>query len=71
MALITLMDKPTNAIKNEESVISIFFSKAFDTVNHDNYARKVGTLWNTGLHFIVLHELSLKSTTVFYLFLLY
>ena len=27
MALITLMDKPTNAIKNEESVISIFFQK--------------------------------------------
>ena len=37
MALITLMDKLTNAIENGEYVIGIFldFSKPFDTVNHD------------------------------------
>ena len=36
MALITLMEKPTNAIKYEGYVKGIFwdFSKAFDMVNH-------------------------------------
>ena len=43
MALITLMDKLTNAIENGEYVIGIFldFSKAFDTVNHDILLEKL------------------------------
>ena len=43
MALITLMDKLTNAIENGEYVIGIFldFSKAFDTVNRDILLEKL------------------------------
>ena len=43
MALITLMDKLTNAIENGEYGIGIFldFSKAFDTVNHDILPEKL------------------------------
>ena len=37
LALVTLIDKLTQAIENGEYVIGVFldFSKAFDTVNHD------------------------------------
>ena len=43
MALITFMDKLTNAIENGEYVTGIFlgFSKAFDTVNHDILLEKL------------------------------
>ena len=45
IALITLMDKLTNAIENAEYVIGIFldFSKAFDTVNRDVLLEKCVT----------------------------
>ena len=59
MALMTLMDKLTKCLDNDEYVIGVFldFSKAFDTVDHTILLQKIsvygirgnGYTWATSL----------------------
>ena len=53
MALMQLMDQLIKSLEKGETVIGVFldFSKAFDTVDHDNYWKK----WNIMVLEVVLY----------------